>query len=238
MNYIFRKKDLKNINNLNNLNIDSLNINNFIFENDEIKELYEIYKNKTILEIRIDMCIKEDYFYLDLSEMGLTDNNINEYFNNDDIKILLCKIEMLDISNNNLCNYIDLDLYSNIKYVNISFNKISDIVKSKYIVELNCENNNITEIISNSIVRLIAHDNLIENINLSNIEYLIIYNNKLKELSDFNNIITLDCRNNNIINIDYIKSLKTLCCTTNVISKNYNILNIDKINNNYYLDFI
>ena len=230
MNNIFRKKDLKNINNI--------NIDNFIFENDNIKELYEKYKNKTALEIRIEMCIMENYFYLDLSEMNLTDIKLINIFENEHIKTILSKIEMLDLSNNNLSNYLNLDNYSNIKYLNISCNEIIGSVNSNYIVELNCENNNINKIISNSIIRLIAHDNLIEYIDLINVEYLIINNNKLVELCNFNNIKVLDCINNNILNIDYIKSLENLYCSTNKISKEYNIKNIEKINNNYYLDFI
>ena len=229
---IFRKKDLKNIN---NINIDEKNI---IFENNKTKELYEKYKYKTVLEIRIDMCINEEYFYLDLSEMELTNIQLIEIFENDNIKTILYKIEMLDLSNNNLSSYINLDIYNNIKYLNISFNEIFGTVKSNYIVELNCENNKINKIISNSIIRLIAHDNLIEFIDLINVEYLIINNNKLLELCNFNNIKVLDCINNNILNIDYIKSLNSLSCSTNKISKDYNIKNIEKINNNYYLDFI
>ena len=230
MHNIFRKKDLKNINNI--------NIDNFIFENDEIKELYEKYKNKAGLEIRIEMCIMENYFYLDLSEMKLTDIQLIDIFENEHIKEILYKIEMLDLSNNNLSSYINLDIYNNIKYLNISFNEITNSIDSNYIVELNCENNNINKIISNSIIRLIAHDNLIEYIDLINVEYLIINNNKLVELCNFNNIKVLDCINNNILNIDYIKSLENLYCSTNKISKEYNIKNIEKINNNYYLDFI
>ena len=170
--------------------------------------------------------------------MELTNIQLIEIFENDNIKTILYKIEMLDLSNNNLSSYINLDIYNNIKYLNISFNEIFGTVKSNYIVELNCENNKINKIISNSIIRLIAHDNLIEFIDLINVEYLIINNNKLLELCNFNNIKVLDCINNNILNIDYIKSLNSLSCSTNKISKDYNIKNIEKINNNYYLDFI
>ena len=227
---IFRKKDLKNINNI--------NIDNYIFENNEIKELYDKYKTKTFLEIRIDMCIMENYFYLDLSEMELTNIQLIDIFENEQIIIILSKIEMLDLSNNNLSSYINFDMYNNIKYLNISFNKISNTIISNHIIELNCEHNSIDKIISNTIIRLIAHNNLIEYIELINVEYLIINNNKLTELCNFNNIKVLDCINNNILNIDYIKSLEILCCSTNKISKDYNIKNIEKIINNYYLDFI
>ena len=35
------------------------------------------------MEIRIDMCINEEYFYLDLSEMELTNIQLIEIFEND-----------------------------------------------------------------------------------------------------------------------------------------------------------
>jgi hypothetical protein len=229
-NIILKKNDLKNIH--------KFNENTFIFENDNVKELYYKYKNKTILEIRIDMCINEDYFYLDLSEMELTNDNLLIIFEKDDIKSLLYKIEMLDLTYNKLTKNINLDEYTNIKYLNIGFNGICDIIECKHIIELNCEYNKITKIISNSIIKLIAHDNLIEDIKLKDINYLIIYNNKLTKIYDFHNIEILDCINNNILNIEYIKSLKSLYCSTNRISKDYNILNIEKIHNNYYVDFI
>ena len=230
MTKIFRKNDLKNINNF--------NILNFTFENDYVQELYEKYKDMTILEVRIDMCINEEYFYLDLSEMHLTNTELLEIFENPNIKPLLYKIEMLDLSYNNLSTHIDLNNYSNIKFLNISFNKINDVLRYNHIIELNCENNNITKIVSNSVIRLIAHNNIIEDLELENIEYLIVHDNKLDKISNYNNITTLNCINNNVLNIDYIKTLKCLCCSTNRISKEYSISNIDKINNNYYVDFI
>jgi hypothetical protein len=229
-NIILKKNDLKNIH--------KFNENTFIFENDNVKELYYKYKNKTILEVRIDICINEDYFYLDLSEMDLTNDDLLLIFENKEIKSLLYKIEMLDLTYNKLTKNINLNEYRNIKYLNIAFNDICHIVECKHIIELNCEHNKITKIISDSIIKLTAHDNLIQDVELEDINYLIIYNNKLTKINNYKNIETLDCINNNILNIDYIKSLKSLYCSTNRISKDYNILNIEKINNNYYVDFI
>ena len=229
-NIILKKNDLKNIH--------KFNENTFSFENDYVKELYYKYENKTILEIRIDMCINEDYFYLDLSEMNLTNNELLLIFEKEEIKSLLYKIEMLDLTYNKLTKNINLEPYTNIKYLNIGFNEIFDIIVCKHIIELNCEYNKITKIISHSVIKLIAHDNLIEDLELKDINYLIIYNNKLTKINNYNDIETLDCINNNILNIDYIKSLKSLYCSTNRISKDYNISNIEKINNNYYVDFI
>jgi len=229
MKNLFRKKDLKSIN--------RIDITNIIFENDDIRDLYNLYIDKSALDIRLAICVSEEYFYLDLSEMELTDDMIIEIFKKEEIENILNKIEMLDLSDNNLTMCVDLNRYTNIKFLNISNNKIINNINIENIIELNCENNKITGIISNSVIRLIAYNNIISNIYLPNIESLIIYNNKLSKLCDFNNIKTLDCRYNNILNIDYLKTLQSLCCSTNKISKDYNIKNIEKIENNYYIDF-
>ena len=173
--FYFRKKDLKNINNIGDV---------CVFESLETEKLYNDYKNKSPLEIRINMCINEEYFYLDLSEMSLDDDKLNDIFENPVIQDILFKIEMIDLSNNNLETFIDINKYTNIKFMNISNNNIQNIVKNDHLVELNCENNKIIKIFSVSLIRLIAFNNLILHIACSSIIFSVyVLNSSLISVS-------------------------------------------------------
>jgi Leucine-rich repeat (LRR) protein len=229
---IFKKQDLKNIHNIKKENIKC-------FENEIIENLYNKYHNKEIIDYRIYECNQEEYFYLDLSNMKLDNTKLYSIFNDENVKILLNKIEMLDLSNNNIDKFPDyISNYSNIKYLNISNNNINGIIEVNNIIELECSNNIIEGILSISLNVLNCENNKINNIYCPNITILEINDNDIDELPILKNIEQLNVVNTKIQKIDYIKSLKELKCSTKIISKDYKIKNISFVNSIYYIEFI
>jgi len=229
---IFKKQDLKNIHNIKKKNIKC-------FENEIIKNLYNEYYDKEIIDYRIYECNEEEYFYLDLSNMELDNNKLYFILNDENIKTLLNKIEMLDLSDNNIEKYPDyINIYSNIKYLNISNNNINGVIEVNNIIELECSNNMIDGILSISLNVLNCEYNKINNMYCPNINILEINDNGIDELPILKNIKQLNIVNTKIKKINYIKSLKELKCSTKFISKNYRIKNISFVNSIYYIEFI
>ena len=126
------------------------------FDTDNIKEMYSQYKKKSKIELRIKDSELENYNYLDLSNLGLDDELLSKLLKLEKIIFILKKIEYLDLSSNKITKTINLDNYKNIIYFNISRNEICGAFEDQNIIELNCEYNNITSVVSNSIQKLNA----------------------------------------------------------------------------------
>jgi len=191
------------------------NLENNKFENDEINSFYNNCINMTQLEYRIYECKTEEYEYFDLSNLEMTDEKLNDTINlNTDIFL---KINLIDLSNNNITDISFLNNFSNIKYVIASHNKIMDI-NLNFVEELDCSENNIENVNSNSIYDLNVSNNILLNYNCPNLKYLNVVNNPIK-------------------NIQYQSSLNILSCSTNQISINFKIKHIEKLNKIYYVEF-
>ena len=205
---ICSKQDLKNLKNLSNEE-------EIIFENNKIKETYENCKNMTQLEYRFYECQNEEYEYMDLSDMSLTDellkNIIQEHIE------ILKKIKLLELSNNYISDINFLNDFSNIKYVIVNNNELTHI-NLEHVLELECINNKIETITSNTIYDLNACNNKLIEYNCPIIQNMDISNNLLKEIL-------------------YHPNLLNLCCSVNKISIDYKIKKIEKIKNNYYVEF-
>ena len=120
--FILSKGDLKKLNKFKNDNING-------FESEEIKNLYNEYFDKEMIEYRIRECKDEEYYYLDLSNMDISDKELNNYLENEEIKKILSKIRLLDLSNNVLKkNPIFVNNYPNIVYNSAIRNKC-DVTK-------------------------------------------------------------------------------------------------------------
>ena len=122
------KNDLK----FNNNNI----YENSDFDSDVIKDIYNDYKKKPKIELRIKDCEMENYNYLDLSDLNLDNELLEKLINLDKIKFLLNKIKFLDLSSNQLTKLFDFSLYKNILYLNIARNKIEGNIDENNIIEL------------------------------------------------------------------------------------------------------
>ena len=112
------KNDLKHFDKTDNLE----------FENEEVSEMYEKYKNKPKIELRIDEAKRENYEYFDLSNLKLDDELCFNLLNLKNIKEILSKIYFLDLSENRLTQLPDLSSYPNIKCITISRNRISGTI--------------------------------------------------------------------------------------------------------------
>jgi hypothetical protein len=187
------------------------------FDTDNIKEMYSHYKKKPKIELRIKDCELENYNYLDLSNLGLDDELLSKLLKLDKIIFILKKIEYLDLSSNKLTKTINLDSYKNIIYFNISRNEICGAFEDNNIIELNCEYNNITSVVSNSIQKLNACSNNITTISVPKIKILLINDNKLNKLDTLEHVEYMECINNNIKTIGKYNKLKEIFIANNLI---------------------
>lgn len=188
-------------------------------EDDFTKELYNKYKNKPKIELRIDECIRENYNYFDLSHMKLDNKLLEELFNLKEIDELLSKIYFLDLSNNILTHIPDLKKYKNIKCIDISYNKIKGNIINNNWTELVCKHNHIETIKSESLEKLIASDNNIEELDTPNIKLLVINNNKLKELLECDQLNYCEIMNNRLEKINKMDNLTELYIADNNIKE-------------------
>ena len=206
---------------------ENINLEDSEFESDDIKIMYNDYKTKPRIDLRIKDSELENYEYLDLSKLDMDDNILEKLFELEKIKVILLKIKFLDLSNNNLKVLPNLLNYKNIIYLNISSNKISGNIDSNNInnnlIELVCDSNSIKFIEILSLERLVASNNIIENVCIPNIKMLIINNNKLSRIDNYNRLYYLECMDNNIKFIDNMENLEELYVSNN------NIINFNKI---------
>lgn len=207
---------------------DNLDIENSDFETDDIKNMYNDFNKKPKIELRIKDSELENYNYLDLSNLSLTDNLLNKLFKLEKIKNILSKIEFLDLSNNNLTKLPKLivdNKYNNILYLNIARNNITTDIINHNLLELSCEFNKIKKIESKSLIKLSSSNNELYIINTPKIEILVINNNFIDSLSSFENLEYLECINNKISKISNMNKLKELFISNN------NLVEIDKLQN-------
>lgn len=217
---------------------DNLDFENTVFDSEDIKNTFTEYNKKSKIEFRITDSEIENYEYFDLSNLNINDNILLNLMKIDKIKNIFSKIIFLDLSSNKIKNIPNLEIYSNIKYLNISNNFISGEIIDNNLIELSCDDNKITKIISSSITKLSASNNNIEFIDIPNINVLIINKNKLLEIKSYCNLEYLECicnklqvinnlinlqelyiANNNINDIDNMPKLLILNCTKNPINK-------------------
>lgn len=204
------------------------------WESDMVKDMYEFYEKKPKIELRLRDSEMEKFEYLDLSKLALTDELLNQLFQLDRIKLILKKICFLDLSENHLNKFPDLNDYLNIIYLNIGNNNIKGIINNNNLKELSCEFNKITNIYSKSIINLSASNNLIESINIPNIKVLIINNNLLECINDYLNLEYLECIENKINSINNLVNLQELYIgynNLNSISGMNNLLILNCTNN-------
>ena len=187
------------------------------FDTDGIKEMYNQYKKKPKIELRIKDSELENYNYLDLSNLSLDDELLSKLLKLDKIIFILKKIVYLDISSNKITKTINLDDYKNIIYLNISRNEICGSFEDHNIIELNCEYNNITSVISNSIQKLNACSNNINFMHVPKVKILLINDNKLNKLDTLEHVEYMECINNNIKKVGKFNKLKEIFIANNLI---------------------
>jgi len=200
----------------------------------QTENLYNKYKNKPKIELRIENSKMENYNYLDLSNLNLDDDLLNKLLQTEKIINILKKIVFLDLSSNDLTKKPNLTKYKNIKYLCISKNKISGVIEDNILYELTCDNNKISNIKSQSIKVLSANNNNITQIDVPNIKVLNINNNKLNEIDEYLNLDYLECIDNKIKTIKNLYNLQEIYIANNElknISNMPNLLILNCVNN-------
>ncbi len=205
---------------------ENINIESSDFESDVVKSIYNNFKSKPKIELRIEDSKLENYRYLDLSKLEIDDTYLIKLFELKRIVHILYKIEFLDLSNNKLTKLPDLKKYPNILYLNVSFNLIDQDILDDNLVELTCHNNFIKSIKSKKITHLNASNNVIDKLDTPNIKVLIISYNKLNWIHSYINLVYLECIENHIKQIDNMLELEELYIGNNNLS---NIKNMPKL---------
>lgn len=222
----------------NDLKFDNFDIATSDFESDNVREIYQSYKSKPKIELRIKDSEMENYEYLDLSNLEIDDIILSELFKLKKIKNILKQIKFIDLSNNKLTEYPDLSEYYNIIYKSFSFNNIIGEIIDNNVIELSCDYNKIKKLKSKSLTKLNASNNYLEYIEVPNIQFLVINHNRIDKLNTYLNLEYLECISNNIkaINgltrltelyiadndlelIEQLPRIKVINCTNNPIKK-------------------
>ena len=125
---------------------ESIDMDGSEFESDTVKSIYNNFKNKPKIELRLEDSKMENYRYLDLSKLEIDDKYLFELMGLERIKKILSKIEFLDLANNNLTKMPDLSEFPNILFLSVSFNEITGDILNSNLVELSCHNNKIKSI--------------------------------------------------------------------------------------------
>ena len=205
---------------------DEINLEESEFESDSVKKIYNSFKNKPKIELRIEDSKMENYKYLDLSKLGIDDNQLIRLFELEKINQILKQIEFLDLTNNELIYLPNLKKYPNILYLNVSFNKINQHIYDDNLLELTCHNNQIKSIKSDKLTHINASYNNIDFIDIPNINILIISYNKLNWIPSYLELKYLECINNQINKIDNMLYLEELYIGQNNVNT---ILNMPKL---------
>lgn len=219
--YIY-KNDLKFSN--------DINMEDSEFESDSVKKIYNNFKNKPKIELRIEDSKMENYKYLDLSKLDIGDEQLARLFELEKIKYILKKIEFLDLTHNNLTTLPDLKKYPNIIYLSVSFNSIDQHIQDDNLIELTCHNNKIKSIKSNKLLRLNASHNNIDSIDVPNINVLVISYNKLFWIQSYLDLTYLECIGNQIIKIDNMINLEELYIGDNKVNSISNMPKLKVLN--------
>ncbi len=200
------------------------------FESEGVKEIYNNYKSKPKIELRIKDSQMENYEYLDLSNLEIDDEILPKLLSLNKIKKILSRIKFLDLSNNKITIYPDLSEYKNIIYKSISHNKLSGDIIDNNVVELSCDYNNIKRIMSKSVEKLNAGNNSIEYIDIPNIKFLVINRNKLEYIKSYPDLEYLECIENKINILNNLDSLTELYIAYNNLETLSGLPNIKVLN--------
>ncbi len=201
----------------NDLKFENFDISMSDFESEGVKEMYNMYKSKPKIELRLKDSQMENYEYLDLSNLEIDDNILIELFELRKIKKILSKIKFIDLSNNHLTKYPELSEYSNIIYKSVSSNGIIGDIIDNNVVELSCDYNKIKRIKSNSVTKLNASNNYLEYLEIPSIQFLVVNQNKLDFINSYTNLEYLECISNRIKNLNNLNSLTELYVADNII---------------------
>lgn len=153
----------------------------------------------------------EEHKILDLSEMKLTELPVLP-------QIFYEKVQCLFLGNNNITYINNLKYFKSLEVLDINSNKISQLINvPDTLVELSCNNNNLSELPLLPILeRLNCKHNSITHIpKYPKLTHLLCSRNKITSLDVYDNLFLLDCHANNLIELKINNTLDSLYCNNN-----------------------
>lgn len=238
--YIVYQNDLKHKNRRN------LNESQIIWNDDDVYKLYREVNCDT-LKYRLEECEKNNFTILDLSGMELPcipnlpqhiKKNIKYFFANENNLSSVSfddyeKIEVIDLSNNNLET---IHVPNSIVELNCKNNKLTSLPDKNILTNIqriDCSNNSIENIPDyDSIKKIICSHNKISIIGGCVAEHIACDNNNIVDISDNKNLKYLDCSNNRLTSLKSYHNLTDLICNDNNISQ------LNEFKNIKYLELI
>lgn len=209
---------------------DEINLEDSEFDSESVKQIYNNFKNKPKIELRIEDSKIENYKYFDLSKLDIDDNQLIKLFELKKIENILKKIEFLDLNHNKLMTLPDLNKYPNIQYLSVAFNKINQHIQDDNLLELTCHNNKIKSVKSNKLTHLNASHNNIDLIDVPNINVMIISHNKLSRIPSYLELKYLECIDNEIYKIKNMINLEELYIGENNVNSISNMPKLKVLN--------
>jgi hypothetical protein len=190
-------------------NIDVLSDNNE-FDTDDLKD--KLHLNYDTIEYRLKELVKNNNTSLDLSNIGLVNNNLNN------LPIDYSLIKFLFINENKLEGILDLTKFNNLEVVDIEFNLITELILPSTIKELIVSNNKLDKLPDNiNPIRIKANNNNINILpqNYTNLELAELSNNNIKKVNNFDNLSKLIIDSNpieficNLSKLNYLDASNT-----------------------------
>jgi Leucine-rich repeat (LRR) protein len=188
-----------------------------IWHTEEVKRSYYNDKHDTI-EFRLNECEKNNFNCLDFAYLDLEKLDINllkkwkHYKYLGDIKILCL--------NNNKIKKIDeeLTIFKKLEILDISNNELEQLnYLPPKLIELSCIDNKIIDLPSHdNLLRLTISNNQLTSIsNYPKLTHLHCDNNKIRMISSYDKLCYLICQNNKLISIGDLLNLTYLDCSDN-----------------------
>jgi len=166
------------------------------------------------LEYRMSECKKNNYLYLDLSNMGLKNiPNLDDKYKN---------IKYLFINNNKLSSCEDIMHFKLLEVLDVSHNRLTHIeMLPNTLHELVCCDNEIIDIVGHkNLLRLDCSNNKINMFHsYDNLKLLICDNNKVEKLQQYNKLAKLICNNNPLHTLGNQPSVNYLDCSNTLLKE-------------------
>jgi Leucine-rich repeat (LRR) protein len=191
-----------------------------IWNDDETEQKFHD-ENLNTIETRLSECEKNNFIYLDLSSLNLSETpNLSQYEHFSKLK----NVKYLFLNNNNLtsCDKF-MSLYQNLEVLDISFNDINKInYLPENLVELSCKNNQLSVLPNHkNLKRLECSSNIMTSLNnYPKISTIICSNNKITHIQTYDKLEKILCDNNPVISIDDQQQLKYFDCSDTKIKGN------------------
>lgn len=198
------------------------NVDNVVWHTDDVQDNYNSMNSinsspESKFNYRLDECVKNNFTYLDLSQLELEEfpiEKLRKWKHFDELK----NVKYLFINNNSLKTVRESDIkyFPNIEVLDISHNCITQIeYYPPTLKEFSCYNNKITELKSHeTIEKLDCCDNRIKIIgSYDKLTSLLCDNNSLESIGEYRNLDRLICKNNPISKIKRQPNLTHLDCS-------------------------